>query len=55
MSDYIQKIQYSSRQLLDLVNDILDMSRIEQGKVILNQQTFDICQCIEECVATFRL
>ncbi len=53
--DYIQKIQYSSRQLLDLVNDILDMSRIEQGKVILNQQTFDICQCIEECVATFRL
>ena len=43
------------RQLLDLVNDILDMSRMEQGKVILNNQTFDLRQCIEECTATFRL
>ena len=52
---YMEKIYYSSRQLLDLVNDILDMSRMEQGKVILNNQTFDLRQCIEECTETFRL
>lgn len=52
---YMEKIYYSSRQLLDLVNDILDMSRMEQGKVVLNNQAFDLRQCIDECTATFRL
>ena len=55
VNGYMEKIYYSSRQLLDLVNDILDMSRMEQGKVILNNQSFDLKQCVEECVAAFRL
>lgn len=52
---YMDKIYYSSRQLLDLVNDILDMSRMEQGKVILNNETFDLKQCIAECASTFSI
>lgn len=52
---YTDKINYSSRQLLALVNDILDMSRMEQGKVVLNQQQFNLRECIEECGAAFRL
>lgn len=55
VTGYMEKIYYSSRQLLDLVNDILDMSRMEQGKVILNNQSFDLRQCIEDCAASFRL
>ena len=35
-AEYLEKIHYSSKQLLELINDILDMSRMEQGKVILN-------------------
>lgn len=52
---YMDRIYYSSRQLLDLVNDILDMSRMEQGKVILNNENFDLKQCIEDCVSTFSI
>lgn len=52
---YMDKIYYSSRQLLDLVNDILDMSRMEQGKVILNNENFDLKQFIEDCASTFSI
>src|SRR5699024_3717908 len=42
---YLNKINYSSRQLLGLINDILDMSRMEQGKIILNNQEFNLEEC----------
>ena len=35
ISDYLDKITVSSRHLLSLINDILDMSRIESGKVTI--------------------
>ena len=51
--DYADKIAYSGRQLLDLVNDILEMSRLEQGKVTLNHQAFDLENCIRACADSF--
>ena len=54
MKDYVDKISYSSQQLLDLVNDILDMSRMEQGKVVLNNQAFNLKECIQACAESFR-
>ena len=36
MKSYIRKVQASSSHLLGLINDILDMSRIESGEVKLN-------------------
>ena len=55
VEDYLHKISRSSRQLLELVNDILEMSRMEQGKVILNSEQFDLKASIEECAEPFRL
>ena len=55
VSEYIEKINFSSNQLLNLINDILDMSRFEQGKVILDNQQFDLKKCIEDSMAAFRL
>ena len=52
--EYLDKIGYSGRQLLDLVNDILDMSRMEQGKVVLDNQAFDLAQCIQACTDSFK-
>ncbi|HIV30273.1 MAG TPA: response regulator, partial [Candidatus Pullichristensenella excrementipullorum] len=52
--EYLKKINFSSRQLLGLINDILDMSRMEQGKLVLNSKEFDLKKCMEECVETFR-
>lgn len=38
--DYLHKIEDSSRYLLSLINDVLDMSRIESGKYSLQVQPF---------------
>lgn len=38
IKEYLQKISVSSQHLLSLINDILDMSQIEQSKICLNQQ-----------------
>lgn len=55
LTGYLEKIRYSSRQLLELVNDILDMSRMEQGKVALNAQEFNLRQSMKEGTDAFRL
>ena len=40
--DYLSKTQKSGDILLSLINDILDMSRIESGKVQLNEESFAV-------------
>lgn len=52
---YIEKINISSKQLLGLINDILDMSKMESGKVVFNNQQFDLRECVEESLISFRL
>ncbi|MEG2924638.1 MAG: histidine kinase dimerization/phospho-acceptor domain-containing protein, partial [Oscillospiraceae bacterium] len=38
VSEYLSKVGISARFLLSLINDILDMSRIESGKVLIRQE-----------------
>lgn len=52
--EYIRKIRFSGRHLLELINDILDMSRMEQGKVEINRQEFDLRTCISDCAENFK-
>lgn len=54
VSDYINKIILSSKHLLGLINDILEMSRLEQGKVTIDNKSFDLRKCIKECAEVFR-
>lgn len=45
--DCLQKIQSSSNYLLGLINDILDMSKIESGKMKLEPLNFDINEMLD--------
>lgn len=46
VQDYLEKIRSSSEHLLSLINDVLDMSRIESGKVVINEQEEDLVKMI---------
>lgn len=47
---YLSKIDQSSHQLMLLINDILDMSRIEQGKVEVHTAPLDIHALMRGCI-----
>lgn len=44
--DYLSKIEKSSEHLLSLINDVLDMSRIESGKVTINEKEENLAEII---------
>ena len=45
--DFLGKIETSGRHLMALINDILEMSRIESGKIELEYEPADICRIAE--------
>lgn len=53
MSDYMKKINVSSKQLLGLINDILEISRLEQGLRLENEE-FNFRKSAEECCKVFQ-
>lgn len=44
----MKKISFSGHHLLSLINDILDMSKIESGKINLHSEAFDLSELFEE-------
>ena len=48
VEDYLKKISVSSQHLLSLINDVLDMSRIENGKVTLETKPVHLPELVED-------
>jgi len=50
---YLVRILDSSKWLLHIINDILDLTSFESGKIVLEESAFDIYEIIDECRAMF--
>ena len=54
LDSYIQKLQSSSEYLLGLINDILDLSKIESGSIELKKESMNLRKVAEQIAAIIR-
>lgn len=50
VTGFIDKAEHQTEKLTTLVNDLLDVTKIQEGKMLLNYSKFDVLALINECV-----
>ena len=53
--EYVGDIHASGKHLLDLINEILDLSRIEAGRYQLNEESIQLVDITEDCIGMVQL
>ena len=51
--DYVNKINMASKQLLDLINEVLEFSKVEQGYERIEKEEFSLSICVEDLMSMF--
>ena len=51
-ADEVRKIQFAGKHLLGLISDILDLSKIEAGRMDIHLETFDVADMIDTVLGT---
>ncbi|HTN45144.1 MAG TPA: ATP-binding protein [Flavipsychrobacter sp.] len=54
-TEYIQNIKYASDHLLETVNDVLEFSKLESGKVKINKEPFVLQELLQNAISTYKL
>lgn len=49
LKDYMTKIHTSGKQLLSLINDVLDVNRIENGKLEIHRESIMLSDLLQQC------
>ncbi|MGL4316634.1 MAG: response regulator [Pseudomonas sp.] len=52
--DYVQTIHSAGNELLTLINEILDISKLESGQIELDDVQFDLNALVDDCLDIFR-
>jgi signal transduction histidine kinase/ActR/RegA family two-component response regulator len=53
-ADYVREMLHGGRHLLDLINEVLDLSRIESGRLDLKLEAVDVAPLVQACVAQIK-
>ena len=53
VKDCLSKVTFSSQHLLSIINDVLDMAKMEEGKLSINNEPFQLRQLLEPLIDTF--
>lgn len=51
--DHLDALQFSAENLLNLINDVLDFSKVEASRIQLNREWFDLRELLEKTVELF--
>jgi len=53
--DFLEKIQTAARSLLGVINDILDVSKIEAGKLVIEETPFEVRKLLEDTISIHQI
>ena len=53
--EYLEKASKGTQRMIDLINDMLNISRFEQDKVTFNTEQIDICGLISDVLTSFEI